>query len=225
MERHFEHELEQLKTRLLAMGSISERMIHTAMKGLIDRDSKVLEEVFPLEEEVNHLHIEIDERCLLLLALRQPIAVDLRFITAAMKINTDLERIADQAVNITQNTQILLKEPVLKPLIDIPRMAQITAGMLKDVLDAFVRKDVELARAVLKRDDEVDSLKNQVFRELLTYMLSDPKTITRGLDLILIARNLERIADHATNIGEDVIFMVEAKEIRHHSEEAHPTHA
>jgi phosphate transport system protein len=216
MERHFEVELNALKDRLLYMGSSAETMIQLAIKGLVKRDAKILEEVFTLEKKVNELHIEIDERCLLLLALRQPIAVDLRLITAAMKINTDLERIGDQAVNVTQNTMQLLKEPLLKPLIDLPRMAEIAAGMVKDSLDAFVKRDVALARNVLTRDDEVDQLKDQIFRELLTYMLNDPKTITRGIDHILIARNLERIADHATNISEDVIFMVQAKDIRHH---------
>ncbi len=220
MERHFEQELETLKERLLHMGSLAELMIHVAVKGLVERDAKTLEEVFINEEKVNHLHIEVDERCLLLLALRQPIAVDLRLITAAMKINTDLERIGDQAVNIAQNTQMLLKEPLLKPLIDLPRMAQIAAKMVKDALDAFVKKDVEMARSVVKRDDEVDSLKDQIFRELLTYMLANPSTITRAIDHILISRNLERIADHATNIAEDVIFMAEGKDIRHHAEEA-----
>jgi phosphate transport system protein len=136
-----------------------------------------------------------------------------------MKINTDLERIGDQAVNIAQNTIQLLKEPLLKPLIDTPRMAQIAAGMVKDALDSFVKKDVELARNVVKRDDQVDQLKDQIFRELLTYMLSNPATITRSIDHILISRNLERIADHATNIAEDVIFMVSAKDIRHHHTE------
>lgn len=219
MERHFEVELNVLKERLLFMGSAAETMIQIAIKGLVKRDLKVLEEVFALEKNVNELHIEIDERALLLLALRQPIAVDLRLITSAIKINTDLERIADQAVNIAQNTQQLLKEPLLKPLIDTPRMAEIASAMVKDALDSFVKRDVALAEAVLKRDDEVDQLKDQIFRELLTYMLNDPKTITRSIDHILIARNLERIADHATNIAEDVIFMVQAKDIRHHAEE------
>lgn len=223
MERHFEVELNTLKERLLIMGSTAETMIHVAIKGLIERDEKVLNEVFTLEQTVNELHIEIDERCLLLLALRQPIAVDLRLITSAIKINTDLERIGDQAVNIAQNTIQLLKEPLLKPLIDTPRMAQIAAAMVKDALDSFVKKDVELARSVVKRDDQVDQLKDQIFRELLTYMLSNPSTITRAIDHILISRNLERIADHATNIAEDVIFMVSAKDIRHHAEEKEST--
>lgn len=217
MERHFETELENLRERLLVMGSTAESMIHDAVKGLVDRDAKILDRVFANEKKVNELHIEIDERCLRILALRQPIAVDLRLITAAMKINTDLERIGDQTVNIAQNTLQLLKEPLLKPLIDTPRMTQIAASMVKDALDSFVRKDADLARNVLERDDQVDQLKDQIFRELLTYMLSNPSTITRAIDLILISRNLERIADHATNIAEDVIFMVQGKDIRHHT--------
>jgi phosphate transport system protein len=219
MERHFEIELNTLKERLLLMGSLAETMIYCAIKGLIERDQKIFDELFKNEQAVNELHIEIDERCLQLLALHQPMAIDLRLITSAMKINTDLERIGDQAVNIAQNTLQLLKEPLLKPLIDTPRMAEMAAKMVKDALDSFVKKDMALARDVVKRDDAVDQLKDQLFRELLTYMLSKPSTITRAIDHILIARNLERIADHATNIAEDVIFMVSAKDIRHHAEE------
>jgi len=169
---------------------------------------------------VNELQIEIDDRCLKLIALQQPMASDLRLITAAMKINADLERIGDQAVNIAETALRLLPQPPLKPLIDIPRMAENAEAMTRDALDAFVRKDAALARRVLARDDEVDQLKDQVFRVLLTYMMADPGTIERALGLILISRNLERIADHATNIAEDVIFLVEAKDVRHHHEEA-----
>jgi phosphate transport system protein len=219
MERHFQTELNTLKERLLFMGSLAEAMIQSAIKGLVNRDEKVLQDVFKKEGEVNELHMEIDERCLLLLARHQPMAIDLRLITSAMKINTDLERIGDQAVNVAQNTLQLLKEPLLKPLIDTPRMADISAHMVKDALDSFVRGDITLARAVVERDDQVDQLKDQIFRELLTYMISSPNSITRALDLILISRNLERIADHATNIAEDVIFMVSAKDIRHHAED------
>jgi phosphate transport system protein len=182
----------------------------------------VAESIATGDREVNELQIEIDDRCLKLLALQQPMAVDLRLITAAIKINADLERIGDQAVNIAENVVKILPHPPLKPLIDIPRMAQITEGMTRDSLDSFVKKDVTLARSVLKRDDEVDALKDQVFRVLLTYMMADPGTIERALALILISRNLERIADHATNIAEDVIFLVEAKDVRHRHEEAVP---
>ncbi len=219
MERHFDQDLQQLKERLLYMGSLAETMIHIAVKALVDRNRAILQEVFRHEKDVNQLQIEIDDRCIKMIALHQPTAGDLRFITAAMKINADLERIADQTVNISETTEYLLQESQLKPLIDVPRMAQIATKMLKDALDSFVNRDENLARSVLIRDDQVDELKSQVFRELLTYMISDPSTIKRALDLILISRNLERIADHATNIAEDVVFVVAGKDIRHHAEE------
>jgi len=220
MERHFDQDLQQLKERILYMGSLAETMIHIAAQALTDRKRELTKEVYRQEEEVNKLQIEVDDRCLKMIALHQPAATDLRFITAAMKINADLERIADQAVNICETTEYLLQEPQLKPLIDVPRMAQITSKMLKDALDSFVNQDENLARSVLMRDDQVDELKDQIFRELLTYMISDPTTIKRAIDLILIARNLERIADHATNIAEDVVFVVAGKDIRHHAEES-----
>lgn len=215
MERHFDQDLQQLKERILYMGSLAETMIHIAIKALVDRKRELGKDVFRQEEEVNRLHIEVDDRCLKMIALHAPAASDLRFITAAMKINSDLERIGDQAVNIAQTTEYLLEEPPLKPLIDVPRMGQIASEMLKDALDSFVNRDENLARSVLVRDDQVDELKEQVFRELLTYMISDPSTIKRAIDLILISRNLERIADHATNIAEDVVFVIVGKDIRH----------
>ena len=220
MERHhFEDELQVLKQRLLGMGALVEDRVHQAVTALIERRLGLAEQIAGGDQEVNELQIEIDDRCLKLLALQQPMATDLRLITAAMKINADLERIGDQAVNIAQNVIKILPQPPLRPTIDIPRMAQITQSMTRDSLDAFVKKDAALARKVLKRDDEVDQLKDQVFRVLLTYMMADPGTIERALSLILISRNLERIADHATNIAEDVIFLVEAKDVRHHHEE------
>jgi phosphate transport system protein len=221
MERHhFEEELQALKNRLLTMGALVEQRAHAAVKALVNRNQQAAEEIIAADKEVNDLHIEIDDRCLKLLATQTPLAIDLRLITSAMKINSDLERIGDQAVNIAENVIKLLPQPPLKPLIDIPRMAEIAQQMTRDALDSFVRRDVELARDVLRRDDEVDSLKDQVFRELLTYMMADPGTIQRALALILISRNLERVADHATNIAEDVIFLVEAKDVRHHHQEA-----
>ena len=219
MKRHFEDELKELKERLLYMGSLVEARIHQVIKGLVERDEKICHEIATTDDVVNSLHLEVDERCLNLLALRQPIAIDLRFITSAMKINSDLERIGDLAVNIGENCLVLLREPFIKPLIDVPRMAAIAEKMLKDSLDAFVSKDVELGRSVILRDDEVDALKDQVFRDLLTYMIADANTIPRALNLILVSRHLERIADHATNIAEDVIYMVLGKDIRHHAEE------
>jgi phosphate transport system protein len=220
MERHhFEDELQALKNRLLAMGALVEDRVHRAVRSLIDRRMDEADEVIASDQEVNELHIELDDRCLRLLATQTPLASDLRLITSAMKINSDLERIGDQAVNIAENVVKILPHPPLKPLIDIPRMAEIAEKMTRDSLDSFVRKDPALARDVLKRDDEVDQLKDQVFRELLTYMMADPGTIQRALSLILISRNIERIADHATNIAEDVIFLVEAKDVRHGHQE------
>jgi len=168
---------------------------------------------------LNALHIEVDNRCFTLLALYQPMAVDLRAIVAAVKINTDLERVGDLAINIAEAAQRYVGHAPVKKLIDIPRMAAIAQRMLRDALDAFVRRDTELAQHVLNEDDALDALKTQIFRELLTYMLQDPATIEPALDLILVSRHLERIGDHATNIAEDVIFMVLAKDVRHHSAE------
>jgi phosphate transport system protein len=220
MERHhFEEDLQALKQRLLNMGALVEERVHQAVKALMERRLDLAESSAAGDQAGNELQIEIDDRCLKLLALQQPMATDLRLITAAMKINADLERIGDQAVNIAENVVKLMPQPPLKPIIDIPRMAQITEAMTRDSLDSFVKKDVRLARNVLGRDDEVDQLKDTVFRVLLTYMMADPGTIERALSLILISRNLERIADHATNIAEDVIFLVEAKDVRHHHEE------
>lgn len=217
--RQFEEDLEVLKQTLLKMAAKSEAMIDDSIQALVQRDSAIAHDILDQEEDVNQLQLEIDDRCFKLLALRQPMAHDLRFIIAAMKISSDLERIADQAVNIWENTKELLGHPELKPLIDIPRMADIAKGMVRDSLDAFVESDAAKAREIVLRDDEVDALKDQVFREVLTYMISDPKTIQVGLQLILVARHLERIADHATNIAEDVVYLVEAKDIRHHAEE------
>jgi len=216
---HFDEELQALKNRLLSMGALVEERVHDAIHALIERRLDAAERIIASDQDVNDMQIDIDERCLRLLALQQPMASDLRLITAAMKINADLERIGDQAVNIAEQAVRILAHPPLKPLIDLPRMAEISERMTRESLDAFVRKDATLARAILARDDEVDALKDQVFRVLLTYMMADPGTIERALGLILISRHLERIADHATNIAEDVIFVVEAKDVRHHHEE------
>ena len=216
---HFEDDLRALKNRLLSMGAMVEERVHQAVQALMERNAAAAERIVAGDQEVNDLQIEVDDRCLKLLALQQPMASDLRLITAAMKINADLERIGDQAVNIAENSLKLMNNAPLKPIIDLPRMAEIAEAMTRDSLDAFVRKDVTLARSVLARDDEVDQLKDHIFRVLLTYMMADPGTIERALSLILVSRNLERIADHATNIAEDVIFVVEAKDVRHHHEE------
>ena len=217
--RHFQDELEQLKTRLLEMGGLAEEQVRLAVKGLVDRDRDLIGRVLVGDEPLNALHIEIDGRCFTLLALHQPMAVDLRAIVSAVKINTDLERVGDLAVNIAEAALRYTQHPPVKKLIDIPRMATIAQSMLRDSLDAFVRQDVRLAQQVLDEDDKLDELKTQIFRELLTYMLQDAQTIEPALDLILVSRHLERIGDHATNIAEDVIFIVSAKDVRHHAAE------
>jgi phosphate transport system protein len=219
MERPFDEELKELKEKLLEMASRAEEQIALAVRGLKDRDEKMACQVLEREEAVNLLDIEIDEMAMRLLALRQPMAADLRFITSAMKIGSDLERIGDLAVNIAERTMDLLKAPQLKPLIDIPRMAEVAQEMVRDALSAFINGDDRLAKEVCERDDIVDQLNDQVFRELLTYMIQDSRTISRAVDLILVGRHLERIADHATNIAEDVIYMVRGKTIKHHVEE------
>jgi phosphate transport system protein len=215
MKKHYREELGNLRETVLRMGGLIEQMTHRAIQALVERKIEMLAEVKAMETQVNQLHIDIDEICLEMIALRQPTAADLRFIAAAMKINTDMERIGDQAINITERAEHLVTVPPVKPLIDIPRMAEIAKEMLRDALDAFVNGNDELAYDTIKKDDLVDQLKDQVFRELLTYMMADPTTIPRALDLILVSRHLERIADHATNICEDVIFMVKGKDVRH----------
>src|SRR5918995_3231181 len=218
--RHFQDELEQLKTRLLEMGGIAEEQVRTAVKGLTDRDHALIDRVLAGDDPLNSLHIEIDNRCFTLLALYQPMAADLRTIVAAVKINTDLERVGDLAVNIAEAALRYASHAPVKKLIDIPRMATIAQTMLRDALDAFVRRDTDLAQQVLNEDDRLDALKTQIFRELLTYMLQAPATIEPSLDLILSSRHLERIGDHATNVAEDVIFMVSARDVRHHAGES-----
>jgi phosphate transport system protein len=219
METHFQKELAQLKEDLLKMAALVEGTIRDSIAALMNRDSEMINRAMEKEDEINAMENAIDEMCLKLLALRQPLAADLRFITSAMKIVTDLERMGDQAINIVERAASLNQEPQLKPYIDIPRMAEIAQTMVKDVLDAFVNSDSKLARSVCERDDLVDGLKDQVFRELLTYMISDSKTIIRAVHLIIVSRCLERIADHATNIAEDVIFMADALVIKHHAYE------
>ena len=215
MQRHFHEELEALKQTLLAMGGLVEDQIRRVMTALLERDSAMAQEVIERDHRVNAYDVEVDEKCVELLALHQPTAGDLRFITTAMKIVTDLERIGDQAVNIAQRALELNREPQLKPYIDLPRMAEKSQRMVKESLDAFVTRDTELARRVCAEDAEVDALKEQIFRELLTFMMEDARTIPRAIRLILISRFLERVADHATNIAEMVVYMVESKIVRH----------
>lgn len=217
MNTHFEEELKSLKEQLVRMAGTVEQMIADTVTALKERTESPIEKVFEAEKVVNQMQLDIDDKAVKMIALHQPTASDLRFLITAIKINSELERIGDQSINIVETTRELLKQPQLKPLIDIPRMAEISSAMLKDSIDAFINQDTALAKNVCERDDQVDTLKDQILRELLTYMIGDPTTISRALSLILIARNLERIGDHATNIGEEVIFMVQGKDIRHHS--------
>jgi len=217
METHFHQELNYLKEELLKMAGLAEQAIANAIDALVKGDTPLAEKTIQGDKAINEMELEIDELSLKLLALHQPLAADLRFITSAMRINIELERIGDLAVNIAERAISLNQDPQLKPYIDIPRMAEITKNMVKEVLDAFVSGDADLARAVCERDDQVDDLNDQVFRELLSYMLADPQTITRAVHLIIVSKYLERIADHATNIAEGVIFMVKARVIKHHA--------
>jgi phosphate transport system protein len=197
------------------MGGLVEDQIQKAVKSLVDRDSELAAVIIERDHEVNRLDVEIDELCIKLLALHQPAGRDLRFITTGLKITTDLERIGDMAVNICERALELNQEPQLKPYIDIPRMARIAQRMIRESLDAFVREDTELALKVCKNDDEVDQLNAQIFRETLTFMLENAQTISRATKISSVSKYLERIADHATNIAEMVIFMVKGKSIRH----------
>ncbi len=213
--RHFQEELEALQARLLEMGGLAEERVRAAVQGLVSRDMAMIDRVMRGDEPINALHIELDDRCFRLLALHQPMATDLRAIVAAVKINTDLERVGDLAVNIAEAAKQYINHAPVKQLIDIPQMGDIAQGMLRDALDAYVRRDTSLAQQVLNEDDRLDALKSHVFRELLNIMLQDGTTVEPAIDLILISRHLERIGDHATNVAEDVIFMVSALDVRH----------
>ena len=215
MERHFEREFEELKERLLWMGGLVERAVHRATHSVLDADGALGKEVLAGEDAVNEMQLEIDERVTQLLALHQPMASDLRFLLAVTRINADLERIGDQAVNIAESADRILRHPQVKPYVDLPRMSELAEGMVRDSLNALVRRDVELAKNVLLRDDQVDRLRDQVFRELLTYMMENSSVVYPAFELILVAKNLERIADHSTNIAEDVIYIVAGRDVRH----------
>ena len=213
---HFHEELDALKGRLLEMGGLAEERVRAAVQGLVLREGSLFDKILLGDEPINQLHVEIDDRCFRLLALHQPMATDLRTIVAAVKINTDLERVGDLAVNIAEAGKRYITHPPVKQLVDIPKMGDLAQTMLRDALDAFVKRDTTLAQQVLNEDDRLDSLKTQVFRDLLTYMLRDQATVEPAIDLILVSRHLERIGDHATNVAEDVIFMVSALDVRHH---------
>lgn len=215
MERRLDQNLDRIRQSLLKMGGLVEGMVARATQALLDRDAALAAEVIRSDKEIDLLEIDIDEHCHSVLSRMQPTAVDLRFLVAVMKINSDLERIGDSAVNIAQSVEQLIDQPPLKPYIDLPRLSRLVQTMVRESLDSFVDRNAPLALAVCKKDDEVDGLYKQIFRELLTFMIEDPKTVSRALHLLLIARNMERIADHATNISEDVIYYVEGRDIRH----------
>jgi phosphate transport system protein len=215
MERHFEKDLEELKDKLLWMGTLAERAVHRAVHAVLDSEPKLAEAVLEEEDVINELQIEIDDRVVQLLALHQLMAVDLRLVLAVSRINNDLERIGDQAVNIAQSAQRILRHPRVKPYVDLPRMSELAEGMVRDSLTAVVQRDVELAQKILRTDDEVDRLRDQMFRELLTYMMGDSAVVFPAFELILVVKNLERIGDHATNIAEDVIYIVAGQDVRH----------
>lgn len=215
----FQDELKRLKKTLLEMASAVEEMIAKSIVALKQKNMVLAEEVIRSDEKINRMEIEIDKQCLKILALYQPEAVNLRTVTMIMKINGDLERIGDHAVNIAEKVIYLADKPLVKPLIDIPRMAEKSIEMLRESLDSFVNKNADQAIEVCKMDDEVDALETQITRELLTFMMSDPTTIDPALHLILIARDLERVADLATNIAEDTYFIASGKTIKHHAME------
>jgi phosphate transport system protein len=214
---HFAEEFNQLKQRVVTMAGLAEERLRLALSGLVEGKPQLLAEVIAGDARINDLQIEIDDRCLKLIALQHPVAVDLRTIVSALKINDDLERVGDLAVNVGEAAQRYLLHPPVKPLIDIPRMGELALKMLREAIDAFVARDVVEAQGVLRQDDWLDGLKDQILRELLTFMLGDRETIEPAVELILISRHLERVGDHATNIAEDVIFIVEARDVRHRS--------
>ncbi|MGH9728147.1 MAG: phosphate signaling complex protein PhoU [Candidatus Acidiferrales bacterium] len=215
MERHFDHDLEELKERLLWMASLAERAVHQAVQAVFQKDEASAKRVLDEEKAINEMQIEIDDRVMQLVALQQPMAVDLRFILSASRINNDLERIGDQAVNVAQSAMRILRHPQVKPYVDLPRMSELAEGMVRDSLNALVHRDAELAKSVLIRDDQVDNLRDQIFRELLTYMMENSAVVFPAFELVLVTKNLERIGDHATNIAEDVIYMVAGRDVRH----------
>ncbi len=213
--RHFHEQLHDLYQKVVAMGMIAESMIQTAVASLIERNEAMAKQVFVKEDEVNALQVDIDDRCVKLTAMNQPVAQDARFLFMASRIGGELERVADQAINICQNAHFVLEAPPLKPILDVPAMAEIAQKMVRDSINAMLNRDTNLANQVLVEEKKVDAYRDQIFRTLLTYMMADPATIQRALSLILIARNLERIGDHATNIAEEVIYWIQGRDIRH----------
>ncbi len=221
--RHFDELIQELLDKLLLMGRLAESMVQTALRVLIERNASLGDEVNRKENTVNELQIEIDDSAVKLTALQQPVGTDVRFLFMASRIATELERIADQAVNIVENAHHVINAPPLKPFVDLPVMGEVAERMVRDGLEALVARDCSLANKVLEEEKKVDAYRDQIFRVLLTYMMADPGTIQRALALILISRNLERVGDHATNIAEEVIYLVEGREVRHKHESSERT--
>jgi phosphate transport system protein len=217
--RHFEQELEKLKAKLLEMGALVESAVYRSVQGVVEKDENLAQQVLRNETRINDLEIEIDDLAIGLLVLQQPVAADLRLITVAIKINTDLERMGDLAVNIAQRALDLMREAVIQPMVDIPHIAGLVQSMVRKSLDAFVNRDSELARSVLAGDDAVDNLRTASYHELVSYMEKDRSNIPQALHLLSVIRNLERIADHSTNIAEDVLFLVKGVDVRHRNEQ------
>jgi len=217
MPRHFEQELQELNERVLWMASLAERAVHDSMHAVLDSDQSLAAGVLEQENVINEMQIEIDDRIVQLVAQVQPMATDLRFLLAMGRINSDLERIGDQSVNIAQSALRILRHPRVKPYVDLPRMSELAEGMVRDSIRALIDRNIELAQAVLTRDDMVDPLRDQIFREMLTYMMENSAVIFPAFELILMAKNLERIGDHATNIAEDVIYIVQGRDVRHNA--------
>ena len=220
--RHFQQELDQLKAKLLEMSALVESAIYRSVQGVVEKNEELAQQVIRNEARVNQLEIAIDEMAISLLALQAPMAADLRLITAAIKINNDLERMGDLSVSMAEAALVLIQEPVIRPLIDIPHIAGLAQGMVRKALDAFVSRDAELARSVLASDDAVDNLRTASYHELVSFMTTNPSQIPQALRLLAVVRNLERIADHATNIAEDVLFLVKGIDVRHHNEQHEP---
>jgi len=215
--RHFDDQLQELLNTVASMGALAESMVRTAVKALVSRDESLTLEVFAKEREVNSLQVAVDDQAIRLTVLQQPVARDARFLFMASRIGGELERIADQAINICQNTHYVLQSPPLQPLVGLPVMADVAVKMVCDGVAAMMKRDVALANTILENEEKVDAHRDQIFRVLLTHMMSDPTTIQRALSLILIARNLERIGDHATNIAEEVIYWVQGRDVRHNA--------
>ena len=217
--RHFEQELEKLKAKLLEMSALVESAVYRSVQGVVEKNEDLAQQVLRNEGRINQLEIEIDDMAISLLALQAPLAADLRLVTAAIKINNDLERMGDLSVSIAQSALALIREPLIRPLIDIPHIAGLAQGMVRKSLDAFVNRDAELARSVLASDDAVDNMRTASYHELMSFMETNPQQIPQALYLLSVVRNLERIADHATNVAEDVLFLVKGIDVRHHNEE------